>query len=271
MSDNSASEGLVTIDRAELKKLQSQVESLKAKLQHLAVHDPMTGCLNRLAFFESLKHIWKASRGRYDDDLSCIMVDLDDFRQINEIYGVAVGDEVLSQVAESLRNKSRDSDLVCRFGSEEFSILLPNIAMEGAKSAAERYRTAIEELDFGDIKVTASLGCSDVRQEGCHNPQRLLEQANLALWHAQRTGQNRSVRYDALQIEMDIELPSIDMNSAGFQADVEKRLRQAENLMERWLDSEEEFNEEATPSMYGFLNTGDFHPGIGDSATADDE
>ncbi len=176
----------------ELEASRSAVETQNEQLRFLATRDPLTACLNRRAFFEQFEQHWR-QRQRYGHELACIMVDVDHFKSINDRFGHAVGDEVLQRVSEVLRSLARDTDHVCRYGGEEFCILLPHIGVEGAAIAAERYRKAIEELTFTQLSVTASLGCSGdpIDVPTMHA---LLEQADRALYEAKRSGRNRVVR-----------------------------------------------------------------------------
>ncbi|MEM9587817.1 MAG: GGDEF domain-containing protein, partial [Planctomycetota bacterium] len=127
--------------------------------------------------------------------------DVDHFKSVNDTYGHAMGDEVLKAVASTLQEHARPSDLVCRFGGEEFCLLLPATDLEGAKALAENYRVAIMSLEFEKLSVTASLGCStfsdDSRSEGRADTFEVMqEQADQCLYHAKRHGRNQVVGYD---------------------------------------------------------------------------
>lgn len=179
-----------------LEESQKEMAKQNERLSYLATRDPMTGCFNRRSFFESFEKIWHSSQ-RYEHDLSCIMVDVDHFKSVNDVHGHAMGDEVLKKVSGALLETARDSDIVCRYGGEEFCVLLPNVDVAGAEMAAERFRIAISELEFEKLSVTASLGCSD-RLQDCDSPDAMLEQADKSLYEAKRNGRNRVVRFDQL-------------------------------------------------------------------------
>ncbi len=172
------------------------LEAQNERLRYLATRDPMTGCLNRRSFFEQFEQLWKSSL-RYKHPLSCIMVDVDHFKSINDTRGHAMGDEVLKAVAATLLHTARDTDLVCRYGGEEFCILLPHVDISGAAQAAERLRKAISELEFPELKVTASIGCSD-HMQGAEKPEGMLEQADQSLYFAKRNGRNQVARFDEI-------------------------------------------------------------------------
>jgi putative nucleotidyltransferase with HDIG domain len=107
-------------------------------------------------------------------------------------------------VAELLKQLARDTDVVCRYGGEEFCILLPQINIEGVALAAERFRKAIEEKPCAGINITASVGCSGI-ELGARDPQALLDEADKSLYAAKRGGRNRIVRYDALPKDFEID------------------------------------------------------------------
>src|SRR5258705_3512681 len=123
------------------------------------------------------------------------MVDVDHFKRINVRYGHSVGDQVLQRMAERLRSMVRDCDLICRYGGEEFCVLLPQTNLEAAKQAGERYRKMIETSPCGSISVTVSVGVSSIKL-GAKTPLELLDQADKALYGAKRGGRNCAVGSD---------------------------------------------------------------------------
>lgn len=183
-----------TLER--LKASQKEIEERNRQLTYLATRDPLTGCLNRRSFFEHFDELWRSSK-RYGHPLSCVMVDVDHFKAINDEHGHQVGDQVLRQVASALKNTARETDHVCRYGGEEFCILLPHVDLAGASFAAERFREAIERLQVAGLTVTASLGCSD-REQGAVDAEQMLDQADQALYHSKRNGRNRTTSFDQL-------------------------------------------------------------------------
>lgn len=181
----------------EVEQSRAEVAKQNEQLTYLATRDSMTGCFNRRWFMETFEKIWQSGQ-RYRHPVSCIMVDVDHFKAVNDTHGHATGDDVLKQVAEVLLDTTRDSDVVCRYGGEEFCILLPHVDLAGAVVAAERYRQAISKLKFEDLTITASLGCSD-REQGCELAEQMLDQADQALYHAKRTGRNQVCRFDEIE------------------------------------------------------------------------
>ncbi|MFO0868134.1 MAG: diguanylate cyclase [Pirellulales bacterium] len=181
----------------ELGQQREEVQRQNAELERLAARDALTGCLNRRAFFREFEKHWSASE-RHHYPLSCLMVDLDHFKRINDTYGHQSGDQVLQRTAELLRNGRRPTDMVCRYGGEEFCILLPHTGLEAACVVAEQIRRAIETADFDGVPVTSSVGVA-ARDFGARDPNELIDQADKCLYVAKRNGRNCVIRFDAAQ------------------------------------------------------------------------
>ena len=186
-----------------LKQSRDEIDRQNQELQALATTDPLTGCANRRSFFAQFETHW-ASAVRYGFRVSCVMVDVDRFKQINDRHGHGVGDQVLQHVAGVLRSLAREGDVVCRYGGEEFCVLLTHTDADGAAQAAERYRRAIESAAAAGIAVTASLGVSS-SELGAEAPQMLIDEADKALYAAKQTGRNRVVRWDRMPADVEAE------------------------------------------------------------------
>ena len=136
----------------------------------MAHTDPLTGLMTQKTFYDILGKEWYRAK-RYQTSLSCVMLDLDFFKQINDIHGHQAGDAVLKSVAELLLESSRRSDSVCRYGGEEFCILLPEANETDARAWAERVRLKMAELlvPLGDkhIRLSGSFGVSQ-RHDDTH-------------------------------------------------------------------------------------------------------
>ncbi|MGO9111655.1 MAG: diguanylate cyclase [Thermoguttaceae bacterium] len=189
-----------------LKESRDEIQRQNRALYQLATFDPLTRCLNRRSFFEKLETHW-ASAVRYGHPLSVVMVDVDHFKSVNDRFGHSTGDAVLQKVGDTLRMCARDSDLVCRFGGEEFCILLPHMDIAQAVPAAERYRAAIEAMQFEQFSITASFGVAAYsgRETNSHE---LLERADKALYAAKHDGRNRIVCEDEIGENCKIEQPA---------------------------------------------------------------
>lgn len=180
-----------------LKQSRAEIHRQNQELKLLATRDPLTLCLNRRAFFTELNPLYEQS-ARTGTPLAAVMVDIDKFKKINDQYGHATGDQVLCQVAEMLLNRARTTDVVCRYGGEEFALILPHTDLETATTVAERLRAGLAGTPLAGISVTASFGVSAL-QLGPTGPQSLLDQADKALYHAKRTGRDRVVRYNDIE------------------------------------------------------------------------
>ena len=175
-------------------------DRLRANLRHtmeLAVIDGLTGLNNRRYLDNHLKVLFNraAVRGR---PLSLCITDIDRFKQVNDTYGHDAGDEVLREFAARLRSTVRGADLACRYGGEEFVVVMPDTTAEMAASVAERLRTIIENRPFvlkssgQEINITASLGLA-INTASVETPEQLLKQADKALYEAKSAGRNRVV------------------------------------------------------------------------------
>jgi len=163
----------------------------------LAVTDPLTGLYNRRYLDNHLNVLFNRSmaRGR---PLSVLITDIDRFKQVNDTYGHDGGDEVLREFANRVRSTIRGADLACRYGGEEFVVVMPDTSPEIAATVAERLRAAIESAPFmlkhagQALNVTASFGIAS-RIAAVLTPDQLMKQADLALYEAKNTGRNRVV------------------------------------------------------------------------------
>jgi diguanylate cyclase (GGDEF)-like protein len=168
-----------------------------ALLYHRAVQtaliDPLTGVKNRSTLDDAFQRELKLAR-RHDHDLSVILLDIDHFKQVNDKHGHLNGDQALRAVAQCVQQTIRDSDLLFRFGGEEFIILLSGTGADGSALLAERIRREVERITpFPDGKttLTISLGVTSLRDEDTIDS--LLERADSALYRAKRSGRNRAV------------------------------------------------------------------------------
>jgi diguanylate cyclase (GGDEF)-like protein len=169
--------------------------SLHEAVERQAVTDELTGLANVRAFMSILDT--EIVRGRrFGHPLGLLMIDLDDFKQINDTYGHQQGDEVLAHVAWELRDASRDLDTVARYGGEELAVVLPQTDAKGAALLAERMRAAVEDLHVprvggaGTIAITASFGVASI-PENAQDRNELIAAADGALYAAKAAGKNR--------------------------------------------------------------------------------
>lgn len=131
---------------------------------------------------------------RTNTSLCLLMIDIDDFKTINDQYGHQVGDEVLRSVGQCINGIVREMDLAARYGGEELAIILPNSSIEDAYMTAERVRTSINKLNFDGFSVTVSIGASSTDSKKQTTPETLIKQADEALYKAKETGKNRTIK-----------------------------------------------------------------------------
>jgi len=176
----------------ELAKAKVLLQKKNLELQELSHQDSLTKLNNRRYLNYSLsEHFDKAKTS--SSFLSVVMLDIDNFKQVNDRFSHAVGDEVLRVVAILMQKHSRDRDITARFGGEEFVVLLPQTDLNAAKLIAESIRSAIETYDWAvvhtELRITASLGLASLRKHS--NPEALLAEADDNLYKAKRTGKNK--------------------------------------------------------------------------------
>ena len=172
-----------------------EIERLQAELREQALRDPLTGLYNRRHLDAQLPELL-AQAARQAEPLSVLILDLDHFKQVNDLHGHQAGDEVLRHAARQITRHTRASDLVCRYGGEEFVVVLPGVAPAQAAERAEALRAALEVAParFGALALplTASFGVAGLTNEA-DNSDRLIGAADRALYEAKAQGRNRVV------------------------------------------------------------------------------
>ena len=185
--------------QSELKRRNSQLELMLHHVEALAITDPLTGLYNRRRLSDVLKREWAVAK-RYKNDLSCIMVDIDHFKDFNDRYGHDTGDSVLKEVARALGEGLREVDLAARYGGEEFAILLPQTNKTGAMTVASRLHQSLhaKTVCIGDqrLRVTASFGVAADADIASGSADDLIRAADAALYDAKRRGRDRVVAFD---------------------------------------------------------------------------
>jgi len=184
----------LTAAMRELQDSRVQIETQNEELRKLATRDPLTGCLNRRAFHELADKLFEESNAS-GKPLWCIMTDVDHFKSFNDRFGHAIGDAVLQAVSRCLFSGLRDKDLLCRYGGEEFCIVLQDVTLEGAQQIAERLRTGVATktakglrgVDTG--KVTCSFGLAELTPD-VKNPAEIMDRADKALYVAKESGRD---------------------------------------------------------------------------------
>ncbi|NMC78611.1 MAG: diguanylate cyclase [Chloroflexi bacterium] len=163
------------------------------ELQLLAITDPLTGIYNRRHFFERAQYEIQRSR-RYGKPLSVILFDVDEFKDVNDTFGHSTGDMVLMALAQRCQKGLRETDMLARFGGEEFIVLLPETDLPHACQTAERLRHSVEEMQVatwaGLAQVTISLGIASLEMPGDYSLDKLLDHADRALYYSKDKGRN---------------------------------------------------------------------------------
>ena len=173
----------------------TDITKLKEKsnlLEYQASHDKLTGLFNRNRFDEIYTKEIKRTK-RYNNELSIIIFDIDDFKMVNDTYGHQIGDEVLKEIAKITLNGVREQDINVRWGGEEFLILLPQTNITGALTVASKIKSAIKEHIFTDksLKITASFGVSQLLDED--DEVTLISRSDKLLYEAKKTGKDKVI------------------------------------------------------------------------------
>lgn len=182
----------------ELDGINRELEEKRVLLEALSRTDGLTQLLNRRYFDERLAAEFARS-ARYGSPLSCLLLDIDHFKNVNDSFGHPVGDVVLQQVSATARQTLRDVDVLARYGGEELVALLPETPLENARVAAERVRASIERLALDTqvnektvtLKCTVSIGVSTFPSTGVDSAQALIQVADQGLYQAKQMGRNR--------------------------------------------------------------------------------
>lgn len=173
------------------------------EIERLAITDYLTGLFNRRFFYDKMSEEFNKSK-RYRHNLSCIMIDVDHFKIINDTYGHDTGDRVLKQIAATIRANCRSTDIVARYGGEEIVALLPETDSQGSYSVAEKIRNAVKNEAYRneageDFSLTISIGMVTVDTDAImklENPENLVKYADHALYKAKSAGRDQVMVYD---------------------------------------------------------------------------
>lgn len=180
-------------DKEELRRFMAELGVANRRLQRAAMSDSLTGLYNRRFALERLGQEW-AGATRTGQPLTCMIIDIDHFKRVNDTYGHDAGDRVLQATAELLRNNMRPTDVVCRFGGEEFVVIGPRMDVDEALACAERLRACVAaqtvELATCHVSVTLSIGVAN-RSASMTQPDEVLKAADEAVYVAKASGRNQ--------------------------------------------------------------------------------
>jgi two-component system cell cycle response regulator len=183
-----------------IKTLQDELRAANVRLEELSNVDALTNVHNRRYFMNMIEKEFDRAQ-RYHSHISFVMVDIDNFKKFNDLYGHQTGDIVLVSVAAILYKGLRKHDVVARYGGEEFAIILPETDLPGAVTVSERYRKTVESSNFGThgkpLSLTISLGVSHFPHPEILTFMELIRRADEALYKAKDKGRNLVVPADS--------------------------------------------------------------------------
>jgi len=179
----------ITIGSAALIRDVTTEKAMQAELQHLAISDGLTGLFNRRYLDTTLDSELKRCQ-RYGHEMSIIMFDVDHFKRFNDEHGHEQGDRVLQNISATVKGLVRNLDIPCRYGGEEFLIILPETSIKFVQEIAERLRKAVEQMDQDGLRVTISIGVASFPHSMVGNPKQFIEAADKALYEAKNAGRN---------------------------------------------------------------------------------
>jgi len=187
-------------DRDEIRRFAAELAVTNRRLHEAALTDVLTGLPNRRYAIEFFRREWLAAN-RSKRPLGCMLVDVDNFKTINDSHGHDVGDIVLKQVAQAIKNSMRAQDVVCRTGGDEFTVICPETDLRAALVCAERIRREVVDLKF--VNGIAHLACSlsigvAVRDASTGDIDALLKRADEGVYLAKQRGRNRIATVQAL-------------------------------------------------------------------------
>jgi two-component system cell cycle response regulator len=179
-------------------RLNREINMAMTKMAEMSTMDELTGLYNRRYFTEALeREIARAKR--YGTSLVMCMMDLDYFKRVNDAYGHTAGDMVLAEIGKILKDYIRKSDLACRYGGEEFAVILPDTDVKKAKAVCERFRKIVAGHPFkhnlSQFNITISMGITSYNSFMDQSPIEILELADKALYQAKEAGRNQLVEY----------------------------------------------------------------------------
>ncbi|RKX81887.1 MAG: hypothetical protein DRP58_11135 [Spirochaetes bacterium] len=179
-------------------KARKKAEQLYQQVEYLSRIDPLTDLDNRRSFkIDSLRLFQLAIR--HESKLSCAMLDIDFFKKVNDTYGHDMGDKVLIELAKTCKKMIRKTDLLARFGGEEFCFLFPETDLNHAALLADRIRDAISKLEFNSGKnkfsITVSIGISELLNKN-DNIENMIKRSDDAMYKAKENGRNRVVVWE---------------------------------------------------------------------------
>lgn len=186
-----------------------KINELKEEVKLVSTTDELTGLYNRKYLHERLDAELSRAK-RYNLNLSCLLVDIDFFKVVNDMYGYDWGDVLLKKITEILQRHVRKEDILVRYGDEEFIIILPNTDEENAYIFSERLRRDVERMEFipdkeeerHPITISGGLACYPYLENVDENANTLIRYAEHALYNAKKRGKNKIVQFSQINLEL---------------------------------------------------------------------
>jgi two-component system, cell cycle response regulator len=192
--ENESLRAEIELALTQVREKNAQLEQSLKKVEEMAATDALTGLYNRRHFGKALEQCF-AEAQRYEKDLSCVMIDLDSYKKLNDTYGHQVGDQLLMLAGRVINANKRAMDIGARYGGDEFVLLLPHANGEEAQNVAQRIREEFFKASAPLLKreagVTMSIGIGSLRANRPNNGDQLLSLADAALYCAKEAGRNR--------------------------------------------------------------------------------
>lgn len=175
----------------------TEISDINRTLEHMTNHDSLTSIYNRAYVEKQIEYEFNKAK-RYKSSFSLVMFDLDHFKTVNDTFGHLAGDEVLKRVSAEVRTHLRSTDILGRYGGEEFLILMPETKEDPSSAACERLRKTVESMivryDGMEISVTVSIGLVQFRPD-MKDYLQVLHEADIALYHSKKSGRNAATKY----------------------------------------------------------------------------
>jgi len=191
-------EGLIT-DITAFKQAEEDREALTEQLRELALRDTLTGLMNRRGFEDELNRLWNLAL-RHPFPMGMLVIDIDRFKTLNDSYGHLVGDQVLAECARLVLGSVRESDVVCRFGGDEMTVVLPWSEADETRLVAQRILLAVQKhifcIEKHEFQVTASIGAASLTPTMEFSSSYFLARADKALYWAKQSGRNRVCEWE---------------------------------------------------------------------------
>lgn len=223
------------------------INQLEGEMRALATYDSLTGLLSRREFIERAEHYFKVAK-REGHEFSLIIVDIDDFKNVNDQYGHIAGDKTLESFGESVRSTLRESDLASRFGGDEFVFFLPNTTSEQARIFTRRLYSKIREVVEVDnlrINYTASMGLVTYPEVAVEHIDEIISAADKALYRAKNNGGNQTQVFAAAQTKKDrnhLSFSNPNINEDLVEHNISKRMSR--------LSEQPKFIQDTYPSFH---------------------